>query len=216
MITNYLTPHIKSYTGDYLSSFLKLLIEHKLRGEYFSFQNKNPARAEHQHSAISVFSADPKSLCDPAVAGRWRPIDCETMETEQYLGLFVQETTFYNHIVLGIVLPSRLWEPLPHFLQTWLRNYIGGTLLYVVSGFLWCLYIYYLKHSVYVPKGKIFYFSCFGFDQYPNFVSNLLWWVIGLLSDQFLVWSWFRILSFVSFEGLWIHYWPPTKSYAFY
>lgn len=72
-----------------------------------------------------------------------------------YLGQFVNETTFYNHIVLGSLLPSGLWNPLPHFFQTWLRNYIGGVLLYFVSGFLWCFYIYYLKRNVYVPKDAI-------------------------------------------------------------
>ncbi|KAL3596835.1 hypothetical protein D5086_008472 [Populus alba] len=47
------------------------------------------------------------------------------------------------------------WVTLPHFLQTWLRNYIAGTLLYFISGFLWCFYIYYLKRNVYVPKDTI-------------------------------------------------------------
>lgn len=70
-----------------------------------------------------------------------------------YLKLFVDETTLYNRIVLGNLLPSGAWESLPHPLQTWLRNYIGGTLLYFISGFLWCFYIYYLKRNVYVPKG---------------------------------------------------------------
>ncbi|KAK6255734.1 Fatty acid hydroxylase - like 10 [Theobroma cacao] len=74
---------------------------------------------------------------------------------EEYLQQFLDETTFYNSIVLGNLLPTKLWEPLPHFLQTWLRNYIAGTLLYFISGFLWCFYIYYLKRNVYVPKDAI-------------------------------------------------------------
>ncbi|XP_024015718.1 putative Delta(7)-sterol-C5(6)-desaturase 2 isoform X2 [Eutrema salsugineum] len=72
-----------------------------------------------------------------------------------YLTQFVDETTFYNRIVLSYLLPSNLWEPLPHFLQTWLRNYLAGNLLYFISGFLWCFYIYYLKLNVYVPKDSI-------------------------------------------------------------
>ncbi|KAK9942883.1 hypothetical protein M0R45_008527 [Rubus argutus] len=31
-------------------------------------------------------------------------------------------------------------------------NYLGGTLIHLVSGFLWCFYIYYLKRNLYVPK----------------------------------------------------------------
>ncbi|XP_019179077.1 PREDICTED: delta(7)-sterol-C5(6)-desaturase-like isoform X2 [Ipomoea nil] len=73
----------------------------------------------------------------------------------EYLKLFVEETSWYNHLVLGALLPEKLWGPLPHFFQSWLRNYIGGTLLYFVSGFLWCFYIYYLKRGHYVPKDAI-------------------------------------------------------------
>uniref|UniRef100_A0A2N9IY03 Uncharacterized protein n=1 Tax=Fagus sylvatica TaxID=28930 RepID=A0A2N9IY03_FAGSY len=69
-----------------------------------------------------------------------------------YLQLFMDETSFYNRIVLGSFLPMKQWDPLPHFIQTWLRNCIGGTLIYFLSGFLWCFYIYYLKRNVYVPK----------------------------------------------------------------
>ncbi|CAA7038561.1 unnamed protein product [Microthlaspi erraticum] len=72
-----------------------------------------------------------------------------------YLTQFVEETTFYNRIVLKHLLPENLWEPLPHFLQTWLRSYLAGNILYFISCFLWCFYIYYLKLNVYVPKESI-------------------------------------------------------------
>ena len=75
----------------------------------------------------------------------------------EFLARFVEETTFYNRIVLSYLLPANLWEPLPHFLQTWLRNYLAGNLLYFISGFLWCFYIYYLKLNVYVPQGEIIF-----------------------------------------------------------
>ncbi|KAL9269178.1 Delta(7)-sterol-C5(6)-desaturase-like protein [Drosera capensis] len=71
------------------------------------------------------------------------------------LHLFLEETAFYNRILLGSLFPSELWTPIPHFLQSWLRNYIGGVLLYLLSGSLWCFYIYYLKRNVYVPKDCI-------------------------------------------------------------
>ncbi|KAK1320647.1 hypothetical protein QJS10_CPA03g00563 [Acorus calamus] len=73
----------------------------------------------------------------------------------EYLGLFEAETDLYNRIVLGTLLPGYVWEPLPRVLQSWLRNYIGGTLLYLVSGFFWCFYIYYLKRNAYIPKDSI-------------------------------------------------------------
>ena len=46
-----------------------------------------------------------------------------------YLQLFMDGATFYNRIVLRSLLPVKLWGPLPHFIQTWVRNYIGGTLV---------------------------------------------------------------------------------------
>ncbi|KAG2316273.1 hypothetical protein Bca52824_019395 [Brassica carinata] len=52
----------------------------------------------------------------------------------EFLTQFVEETTFYNRIILSHLLPANLWEPLPHFLQTWLRNYLAGNLLYFISG----------------------------------------------------------------------------------
>ncbi|KAH0944253.1 hypothetical protein HID58_003890, partial [Brassica napus] len=73
----------------------------------------------------------------------------------EFLARFVEETTFYNRMVLSHLLPANLWEPLPHFLQTWLRNYLAGNLLYFISGFLWCFYIYYLKLNVYVPQDSV-------------------------------------------------------------
>ncbi|KAJ7000542.1 hypothetical protein D5086_008514 [Populus alba] len=77
------------------------------------------------------------------------------MEGDKYLQEFLVDTSMFNSIVLGHLLPSSWWVTLPHFLQTWLRNYIAGTLLYFISGFLWCFYIYYLKRNVYVPKDTI-------------------------------------------------------------
>ncbi|XP_028085942.1 delta(7)-sterol-C5(6)-desaturase 1-like [Camellia sinensis] len=73
------------------------------------------------------------------------------MEDYGWRLLFVEETSLYNRAVLGAFLPSNVWEPVPHFFQTWLRNYIGVILMYFVSGFLWCFCIYYLI-KVYHPK----------------------------------------------------------------
>ena len=86
------------------------------------------------------------------------------MEGDKYWQQFLDETATFNNIVLGHLLPSSWWVTLPHFLQTWIRNYMAGTLLYFISGFLWCFYIYYLKRNVYVPKGNgQISFSCLMF-----------------------------------------------------
>ncbi|KAH7850886.1 hypothetical protein Vadar_004192 [Vaccinium darrowii] len=77
------------------------------------------------------------------------------MDNSSYTNPFLDETSFFNRIVLGASLPTRMWDPLPHVLQTWLRNYIAAVFIYFVSGFFWCFYIYYLKHNVYLPKDAI-------------------------------------------------------------
>ncbi|KAK6152869.1 hypothetical protein DH2020_012508 [Rehmannia glutinosa] len=74
---------------------------------------------------------------------------------EEQLKLFVEETSWYNDIVLGSMSPGKWWELLPHLYREWLRNTIAGTLLYLVSSGLWCFYIYYLKRNVYFPKDVI-------------------------------------------------------------
>lgn len=74
---------------------------------------------------------------------------------ENYLKLFVEETSFYNRVVLQPFLPENARAAVPHFFQGWLRNLLGGTLVYFFSGLLWCFYIYYLKRHVYFPREKI-------------------------------------------------------------
>ena len=109
-----------------------------------------------------------------------------TMEGDKYLQEFLVETSMFNSIVLGHLLPSNWWVTLPHFLQTWLRNYIAGTLLYFISGFLWCFYIYYLKRNVYVPKGRThFFILCFSWFEidsvrFLNFFNlGFFCWLLG-------------------------------------
>jgi Delta7-sterol 5-desaturase len=70
-----------------------------------------------------------------------------------YLRRFVAETAWYNEIVLSAAAPGAWWRSLPHPVQSWLRNCVGGYLLYFISGFLWCFVIYYWKRHAYVPKG---------------------------------------------------------------
>lgn len=71
------------------------------------------------------------------------------------LQYFVEETSWYNDLVLGPLIPPHLRSKIPHTAQTWLRNYFAGLLIYFTTGGLWCLYIYYLKRHVYFPEGGI-------------------------------------------------------------
>ncbi|XP_024037743.1 delta(7)-sterol-C5(6)-desaturase 1 isoform X2 [Citrus clementina] len=124
---------------------------------------------------------------------------------DDYLQLFVDETTLYNRIVLANLLPFKWWDPLPHVLQTWLRNYIAGTLLYLVSGLLWCFYVYYLKRNVYVPK-----------DDIPTRKAMLLQifvamkampWYVGLptVSEYMIENGWTKCFARISDIGLAFH-----------
>lgn len=113
---------------------------------------------------------------------------------DKYLQLFLDETSLYNDIVLGHLLPSSWWVSLPRFIQTWLRNYIAGTLLYFISGFLWCFYIYYLKRNVYLPKGMRY------FIQIDCLLVHLL-----------------KFESWVSFDLLSVYDWSwPCYEYEFF
>ncbi|AQK90187.1 delta-7-sterol-C5 [Zea mays] len=72
-----------------------------------------------------------------------------------YLRRFVAETEWYNEVVLSAVAPGDWWRGLPHPVQSWMRNCVGGYLLYFISGFLWCFVIYYWKRHAYIPKDAI-------------------------------------------------------------
>ncbi|WOK93492.1 hypothetical protein Cni_G02190 [Canna indica] len=76
------------------------------------------------------------------------------MTDAEHLHRLVQETDWYNSIVLDALLPSG-WKQLPRILRTWLRNYIGINIVYFVSCFLWCFFIYHWKREVYHPKDYI-------------------------------------------------------------
>lgn len=138
-----------------------------------------------------------------------------------YLELFVEETNFYNSIVLGTIFPLFSFDPFPHILQTWLRNCIGGLLIYFLSGFLWCFYIYYWKRNVYVPKGvclfllpsmtsKFSYLGCV-ISLCSLLGPFLIVWIcngnLDLCVSYLLIWDWW---SYVLELFLWLfpfHVW---------
>ncbi|KAK9105806.1 hypothetical protein Scep_022650 [Stephania cephalantha] len=133
---------------------------------------------------------------------------------EENLQLFLDETSFYNRIVLENLCPELLWRNLPHFLQTWLRNYIGGCLLYLISGFLWCFYIYYWKRNVYLPK-----------DAIPSRKSMVLQMVVAMkampcyslfpsMSEYMVENGWTRCFARISDVG-WLSYAVYMAIYLF-
>ena len=77
-----------------------------------------------------------------------------TKGSPEYLQLFVEETQFYNDLVLFFV-PVTYRHSLPHVVQTWFRNYIAGSTLYFVAGSLWCLYIYQIRGSQFFAPGTM-------------------------------------------------------------
>ncbi|XP_010265061.1 PREDICTED: delta(7)-sterol-C5(6)-desaturase-like isoform X2 [Nelumbo nucifera] len=122
---------------------------------------------------------------------------------EDYLQLFVDETSFYNRIVLGNLLPENLWKALPHFIQTWIRNYIGGTAVYFISGFLWSFYIYYWKRNVYLPKDAIPSTKAM-FLQIVVAMKAMPWYcLLPTLSEYMVENGWTRCFSRISDVG-----WP--------
>ena len=97
----------------------------------------------------NVSSSCSSSVADGAgaVAGR------AVKGSAEYLELFVEETSWYNDLVLGLWLPTSVRMHMPHILETWLRNYVAGIIVYFASGGLWCLYIYKWKKDFFFPAG---------------------------------------------------------------
>ena len=74
------------------------------------------------------------------------------------LAHFVAESEWKNDLVLGATLPEA-WRAAvgawPRLLRSWLRNYIGGNLLYLACGGLWMYYAYFVWGRDLFPKGGI-------------------------------------------------------------
>ncbi|GAV85551.1 FA_hydroxylase domain-containing protein [Cephalotus follicularis] len=124
---------------------------------------------------------------------------------EEYLQLFVEETSLYNRIVLGNLLPFKWWDPLPHLWQTWLRNYIAGNLLYFVSGFLWCFYVYYLKRNVYFPKDAIPTNKAMALQIYVAMKAMPWYTALPTFSEYMIEHGWTKCYSSIAEVG-WLAY----------
>ena len=74
------------------------------------------------------------------------------------LGQFVAEAEWKNNLVLGGTLPTT-WKAVvdawPRFFRSWLRNWVGGNILYLSCGGLWMYYAYFVWGRNLFPKGGI-------------------------------------------------------------
>jgi Delta7-sterol 5-desaturase len=59
-----------------------------------------------------------------------------------------------NGLVKPIV-PPAIWERLPHFCQSWLRNFLFAAGVYFGVGFIWAYYIYHCFGSDLFPKHNV-------------------------------------------------------------
>lgn len=120
----------------------------------------------------------------------------------EYRAVFLAETALYNRILLEWALPPALWDPLPHFLQTWLRNYIGALLFYFGSGLIWCFVIYYWKRNLYIPKDCIPSRRAVVLQMYVA-MKAMPWYTLYMTVSEYLVESgWTRCYPRISDIGL--------------
>lgn len=126
----------------------------------------------------------------------------------------MKETTLYNQIVLGTLLPEKFWTPLSHFVQGWLRNYIAATLIYLISGVLWCFYIYHLKRNVYLPKDAIPSRKAMLLQIYVAMKAMPWYCVLPTISEYMVENGWTRCFSRISDIGWASYTWtgiPPSR-----
>ncbi|KAK1423477.1 hypothetical protein QVD17_18780 [Tagetes erecta] len=124
---------------------------------------------------------------------------------DEYLHLFVNETTVYNQLVLGSLLPKKLWIHIPHLLQGWLRNYIAATLVYFMSGFLWCYYVYHFRRNVLLPKDAIPSRKSMVLQIYVAMKAMPWYCALPTVSEYMVENGWTRCFSRISDVG-WFSY----------
>ncbi|KAJ8761762.1 hypothetical protein K2173_004572 [Erythroxylum novogranatense] len=112
---------------------------------------------------------------------------------DMYLQKFVDETTLYNDI-------------------TWLRNYLAATLIYFVSGFLWCFYIYYWKRNVYVHTDNIPTTKAMLLQIYVAMKAMPFYCALPTLSEFMIENGWTKCFSTIS-KVSWFTYILYSVSY---
>nr|XP_043639096.1 delta(7)-sterol-C5(6)-desaturase-like [Erigeron canadensis] len=124
---------------------------------------------------------------------------------ENYLQLFVNESAMANRIVLGTLLPAKIWEPLPHFVQTCLRNYTAGTIVYFITSFLWSFYLYVYKYNVFVTKDAIPSRKAMLLQIYVVMKAMPIYVALPTVSEYMIENGWTRCFSRISDVG-WLSY----------
>ena len=79
---------------------------------------------------------------------------CRMSSAENTMLRIRTETDWLNSLIQPVV-PEKLWNALPHFFQSWLRNYLSGTAVYLIVGCVWSYYIYHCFGSDLFPKGNV-------------------------------------------------------------
>ncbi|CAM6115413.1 unnamed protein product [Calypogeia fissa] len=111
--------------------------------------NSGAAKTEDPNVNVSYSSSGGSYDVDGKL--RRRPVK----EGAEYNQQFVEHTNWLNAIVLGAFMSPSTRAKYPHFLVSWLRNYVAGNVVYFLSGGLWCLWVYWWKKDQYFPKGNI-------------------------------------------------------------
>ncbi|XP_078431845.1 delta(7)-sterol-C5(6)-desaturase-like [Wolffia australiana] len=124
------------------------------------------------------------------------------------LQMFEDEGDFYDRIVLGNLISGWGWESLPRPARAWLRNYIGGTLLYFGSCLLWSFYIYYWKRNVYLPKDAIPSNKAMLLQVMVTMKAMPLYCALPVLSEYMIQKGWTRCFPLISDIG-----WPKYSVY---
>lgn len=124
------------------------------------------------------------------------------------LNAFEVETNWYNSIVLDSLVPWSSWNGFPRPVQSWLRNYLAGSLLYFVTGFFWCFYVYYLKRNVYLPKDSIPSNKAMLLQIIVAMKSMPLYVALPSLSEYMIERGWTKCFSSISEVG-----WPAYITY---
>lgn len=119
---------------------------------------------------------------------------------------FVEETEWYNSIVLGL-LPESWWVPYPRLVQTWLRNYVGATLIYLLSSLFWSLYMYgwRRRRTVYVPRDKIPSIKAIGLQIQVAMRALPFYCALPTLSEYVVEKGWTQCYSSIGEVGWFIY-----------
>ncbi|KAH9610070.1 hypothetical protein KSS87_006483 [Heliosperma pusillum] len=143
---------------------------------------------------------------------------------DEYRALFLKETTFYNDVILSTFLPSEVQVKIPHFLQAWIRNFISGSIVYLVPGLVWSFIIYYWSRNLYIPKDCVPSMKSMQLQIYVA-MKAMPWYTLYLTLNEFVVengwtkcfprisdvgWpfylvSLFSYLSIIEFGVYWMH-----------